>query len=305
VTFNPGDIVEITGPSHMSDWFGLRARVVEPVTWRSDSTRIELVGSRRPDGYETGPFMWATDGLTAVPVTGVNGFAVGDRVVLVAPNWSYNTDVGMTGTVTRLNEYDGGRIPSFAVKFDDLDDGGWYLHGEYVVTPSHGFGSFVKLGEYTPGAEAAPKPVLLAVGDRVRILEAEGVYGDIGRIGVITDLHPGGGYMGYDQLHPYRVQMDNGNRWDVAKVELVEAGRGPIVVGSEVVLKSLDEYRDNNKPAITNYMAFGAVYTVREIDDAKLTLRLDGVDGGWSSERFKHAPVEVTPEAAPEPELAS
>jgi hypothetical protein len=72
-----------------------------------------------------------------------------------------------------------------------------------------------------------------------------------------------------------------------------------------VVLKSLDEYRDNNKPAITNYMAFGAVYTVREIDDAKLTLRLDGVDGGWSSERFKHAPVEVTPEAAPEPELAS
>jgi hypothetical protein len=475
VTFNTGDIVEITGPADMSEWIGMRARVVAASDAVTYSTCIELTGGRRrPDGYGDGSFFWDTDGLVAVPVTGADGFAA----PAPAPELP---QVG--GRVRFLTAYVQGASATVGAEFEILtaDPSAFHDNRYHIETTNSYPGSRWVFTVPHPGLEIlAPAPVVadpapeqspearvFAVGDRVRILEAEGVYGtDIGRIGVITRLNAGGGNMGYDQPHPYRVEMDdNLNTWDVAVVELVEAapqrplpsrspqvgdrvrltaadiggdaetgdlgtireitgpdsfdihfdgrrsgargggvhhvrrdefelveaasseprphpsgfaigdrvqltrtwsgvpagttgvvtmqddldaaagrnfavrfdgledggfygggeyivesrffgrfirsdGRplpvpGRIVAGSKVVLKEVSEYRDNNKPAVTNYMAFGSVYTVREIDDGNLMFRLDGVDGGWSTERFKHAPVEIAPEAAPEPDPVS
>jgi hypothetical protein len=448
VTFNPGDIVEITGPSRMSEWIGLRARVVSESSWTS-STRIELIGSRRPDGLGTQPFAWTTDGLVAAPpapeeLPEAHVFAVGDRVRVLQASHADDM-IGSTGVIAALGDH------VFELTI---------LH-PYLVQLDEGSNVYAARVELIEAAapEQLPEAHVFAVGDRVRVLEAEGVYDDIGRTGVITRLRQDTTTdYGYDQPHPYRVRMDDGrNTWDVARVELIEAapeqlpeahvfavgdrvrltddiggdaeigdlgtieevrsrrsfyihfdrrqsgargggvhrvgsgqfelvgaateprphpsgfaigdrvrltrtwsgvsagsagvvtrlddypptfavrfddlmgggyyghgeylveryvfgafaradGRplpGRIGVGSSVVLKEVHEFSDNNKPAVTNYMAFGTVYTVREIDHEASVFRLDGVDGGWSPERFKFAPVEIAPEAAPEPDPVS
>jgi hypothetical protein len=372
VTFNPGDIVEITGPSRMSEWIGLRARVVSESSWTS-STRIELIGSRRPDGLGTQPFAWTTDGLVAAPpapeeLPEAHVFAVGDRVRVLQASHADDM-IGSTGVIAALGDHvfeltilhpylvqldEGSNVYAARVELIEAapeqlpeahvfavgdrvrltdDIGGdaeigdlgtieevrsrrsFYIHFDRRQSGARGggvhrvgSGQFELVGAAT---EPRPHPSGFAIGDRVRLTRTwSGV--SAGSAGVVTRLddYPptfavrfddlmGGGYYGHGEYLVERYVFGAFARADGRPLP------GRIGVGSSVVLKEVHEFSDNNKPAVTNYMAFGTVYTVREIDHEASVFRLDGVDGGWSPERFKFAPVEIAPEAAPEPDPVS
>lgn len=68
MTFNVGDIVEITGPERMPDWVGMRARVLPNGVRPDEDTYLRAVQvDSRPDGVNRNiPFYWRTDQLRLV-----------------------------------------------------------------------------------------------------------------------------------------------------------------------------------------------------------------------------------------------
>lgn len=276
MTFNPGDIVEITrcnsgAPERARGFVGLRARV-QP---GRDPLRayLQLIDQEwRPDGFPgDSPFFWANEHLrlvesapreetspqmpttTDAPVR-VGGFAVGDRLRVARPFSC--VPIGTTGTVSRVDPGGDGYSGSDAtigVQFDTsssfaASSAGYYGPGHFIARDRPGHGASIDALELV---EAAPTP---------------------------------------RHTTPEFTQKT-----------------GEIEVGDKVTLKSADDFPGNSSvPSSFAGVALTVIDKRGRIIDLQLPSGLHRC--GWLADRFEHARIvdataapEPTPEPAPAP----